>query len=522
MEGTMFDDDGFLSFPDEETTIKEKTAQVFKILIVDDEESVHEVTNMVLSPMSFHGRDLELYHAYSAQEGEKKLIENPDIAVLLLDVVMETDSAGLDLVKIIRDKLNNKLIRIILRTGQPGHAPEEDVIVNYDINDYRNKLELTTSKLFSSMITALRSYSDLVKIQRNKIGLEKVLSSTSSIIDMHSIDKFFAALLEQVLSLIHDEAAQTCSSSLSIYMSFFQEEKLIFDTGTGVFSDSENRQTLVKRKYGEKVLSKVRKQKHIKTDEYFIFHHANKLGNEMLIIFEGQTCDISIEDDLLNIFIKNIAITFDNLLMSNDIKESQKDTIFMLSEMAEQRSRETGKHVKRVAYFAKEIAEELGLSELEVEEVFTTAPMHDIGKIAISDTILQKPGALNDEEFELMKTHAQKGHDLLINSEKRLMRVASIVAQQHHEHFDGNGYPQGLRGENIHIYARITGLCDVFDALSTKRIYKDSWPLDKVFSFIQEQRAKQFDPEVTDAFFARKEKILALLEEHKDNISYLI
>jgi len=182
----------------------------------------------------------------------------------------------------------------------------------------------------------------------------------------------------------------------------------------------------------------------------------------------------------------------------------------------------TGKHVKRVAYFAKEIAEELGLSELEVEEVFTTAPMHDIGKIAISDTILQKPGALNDEEFELMKTHAQKGHDLLINSEKRLMRVASIVAQQHHEHFDGNGYPQGLRGENIHIYARITGLCDVFDALSTKRIYKDSWPLDKVFSFIQEQRAKQFDPEVTDAFFARKEKILALLEEHKDNISYLI
>jgi len=337
----MFDDDGFLSFPDEETTIKEKTAQVFKILIVDDEESVHEVTNMVLSPMSFHGRDLELYHAYSAQEGEKKLIENPDIAVLLLDVVMETDSAGLDLVKIIRDKLNNKLIRIILRTGQPGHAPEEDVIVNYDINDYRNKLELTTSKLFSSMITALRSYSDLVKIQRNKIGLEKVLSSTSSIIDMHSIDKFFAALLEQVLSLIHDEAAQTCSSSLSIYMSFFQEEKLIFDTGTGVFSDSENRQTLVKRKYGEKVLSKVRKQKHIKTDEYFIFHHANKLGNEMLIIFEGQTCDISIEDDLLNIFIKNIAITFDNLLMSNDIKESQKDTIFMLSEMAEQRSRET-------------------------------------------------------------------------------------------------------------------------------------------------------------------------------------
>jgi len=515
----MFDDDGFLSFADEEETIVEKTSLVYKILIVDDEPSVHDVTNLVLSPMSFHGRSLELYHAYSAAEGKQKLIENPDIAVLLLDVVMETDSAGLDLVKIIREELNNKLIRIILRTGQPGHAPEEEVIINYDINDYRNKLELTTSKLFSSMITALRSYSDLTKIQRNKIGLEKVLSSTSSIIDMHSIDKFFAALLEQVISLIHDESSQTCQSHLSIYMSFFQEEKLIFDAGTGLFDDKSTRKSIVNNKYGDKILSAVREHKYIKTDEYFIFHHENKLGNEMLIIFEGRTCDISIEDDLLNIFVKNIAITFDNLLMSNDIKESQKDTIFMLSEMAEQRSQETGKHVKRVAYFAKEIAQEIGLSELEVEEVFTTAPMHDIGKIAISDTILKKPGRLSDSEFELMKSHAQKGHDLLVNSEKRLMRVASIVAHQHHEHFDGGGYPQGLKGDEIHIYAQITGLCDVFDALSTKRIYKESWPLKDVFEFIENERDKQFNPKIIDAFFARKDRILELLEIHKDNIS---
>ncbi len=512
----MFDSNGFLNFIEETEHSKEKNSEVYKILIVDDEPSVHEVTNLVLAPMSFQGKELELYHAYSAIEGEEILKEHPDMAVLLLDVVMETDNAGLDLVKIIRDDLDNSLLRIILRTGQPGHAPEEDVIVNYDINDYRNKLELTTSKLFSSMITALRSYSDLVKIQKNKVGLEKVLASTSSIIDMHSIDKFFAALLGQVLTLIHDETSNSCSSMLSIYISFHQDEKPIFNTGTGIFSDADTRQEKVREKYGERVFDALREQQHIKTDDYFIFYHKNNLGNEMLIIFDGKTCDIGIEDDLLNIFVKNIAITFDNLLMSNDIKESQKDTIFMLSELAEQRSHETGKHVKRVAYFAKEIAEELGLSELEVEEVFTTAPMHDIGKISISDTILKKPGLLSVDEFEVMKSHAKKGYDLLVNSEKRLMRVASVVALQHHEHFDGAGYPQGLQGDEIHIYARITGVCDVFDALSTQRIYKEAWPLEKVFDYIEKEKSKQFDPVIVQAFFARKEKILKLVEEHKD------
>ncbi len=512
----MFDSNGFLNFTEEKEHSRKKNSEVYKILIVDDESSVHDVTNLVLASMSFQGKELELYHAYSAVEGEKILKEQPDMAVVLLDVVMETDNAGLDLVKTIREKLGNKLLRIILRTGQPGHAPEEEVIVNYDINDYRNKLELTTSKLFSSMITALRSYSDLVKIQKNKLGLEKVLASTSSILDIHSIDKFFAALLEQVLALIHDETSKSCSSSLSIYISFYQDQKPIFDTGTGIFGDVETRQEKVKEKYGDGVLDAVREQKYIKTDEYFIFYHKNNLGNEMLIILDGKTCDISIEDDLLNIFVKNIAITFDNLLMSNDIKESQKDTIFMLSELAEQRSQETGKHVKRVAYFAKAIAEELGLSELEVEEVFVAAPMHDVGKIAISDAILKKPGPLNEEEFELMKSHAKKGHDLLINSEKRLMRVASIVALQHHEHFDGGGYPQGLQNDEIHLYARITGLCDVFDALSTKRIYKDAWPLKEVFEYIEKGQSKQFDPAVVQAFLARKKQILELVEEYKD------
>ncbi|PHS59161.1 MAG: hypothetical protein COB17_01145 [Sulfurimonas sp.] len=512
----MFDDD-FLTFVDSKQEEK-KSSLKYKVLIVDDEESVHAVTKLVLGSMSFQGRSLEMFHAYSAKEGEEKLVEIDDIAVILLDVVMETDTAGLDLVKIIRDKLKNKIVRIILRTGQPGQAPEEEVIVNYDINDYKNKSELTTEKLFSSIVTALRSYSDIIKIERNKISLEKVLASTSFIINLHSLDTFFSGLMEQIVSLTNNECSLK-SNCVSVYMSFYKDNKLTFNTGTGIFKEKSKRTNLFDTKYKEVVSQTLNKRENIKTDEYYTVYHHNEDNTALLMLFEGDINSINIEDNLLNIFVKNMAITYDNLIMSNDIKESQKDTIFMLSEMAEQRSREMGKHVKRVAYFAKEIGEELGLSKNEVEELFIAAPMHDIGKIAIADRILKKPGKLDYDEFEIMKLHSQKGYDLLKNSEKRLMRTAAVVAHEHHERFDGHGYPQGLSGDKIHIYAKITAICDVFDALSSKRVYKEAWPLDKVLNLIKSEKGKQFDPKVVDAFLARLGTILEILEEYKDNIS---
>ena len=512
----MFDNDGEIVFASEEDeSIIHEEHLKYKLLIVDDEQSVHDVTTLVLDDMSFQDRKLEILHAYSAKEGEEILSRESDIAVILLDVVMETDTAGLDLVEVIRKKLKNDTIRIILRTGQPGHAPEEDVIVNYDINDYKNKTELTTEKLFSSIVTALRSYSDLVKIKRNKVGLEKVLNSTSSVINLRSIDKFFGGLLEQVLSLIHDESVIE-PDGLSVYLAFFKKTNILFNVGTGIFEDEESRNDKVFAKYEKELKEAVRAKDNIKTKECFILYHLNEDSNAILMLFDGDISNICIEDDLLNIYIRNIAITYDNLLKSEDIKESQKDTIFMLSELAEQRSRETGKHVKRVAYFAKEIALEIGLSDNEVEEIFTSAPMHDIGKIAISDMILKKPGKLTDEEFTIMKEHAQIGYEILKNSDKKLMRVASVVAQQHHERYDGKGYPRGLVADEIHIYAQITALCDVFDALGSKRVYKDAWPIDKVLELIKSERAKQFDPKVVDAFFARIDNILNIMEEHKD------
>ena len=161
------DDEDFLFAETEEDNLPISTEK-YKVLVVDDETTVHEMTTLALKNIEFRNKGLEFLHAYSAKEAKEILENTPDVAVIFLDVIMETDTAGLDLVKVIREELRNTTVRIILRTGQPGMAPEEEVIVNYDINDYKDKTELTVQKLFSSLISALRSYSDLLKIQKNK------------------------------------------------------------------------------------------------------------------------------------------------------------------------------------------------------------------------------------------------------------------------------------------------------------------------------------------------------------------
>ena len=511
----MFDQEGNFLFNDVEDNSVKVNKGSYKVLIVDDEPSVHEVSLLALQNITFKDKGLDIMHAYSANEAKGIIEKEEDIAVIFLDVVMETDTAGLDLVRVIRDEIKNTLVRIILRTGQPGQAPEEDVIVAYDINDYKNKTELTTQKLFSSLITALRSYSDLIKIQKNKKGLEKVLDSISSIVKLKDIDEFFSGLLEQVVSLTYVDVT-SCTDDIFAYIGFYKDDKLIFDTGTGKYDTKEARANEIEQKYAESIKKIFNNGEMIREEEHLLFFKQNDDQTAILLIMEGNVSSICLEDSLLEIFMNNAAITYDNLLLARDIKDSQKDTIFMLSEMAEQRSKETGKHVKRVAYIAYEIGEELNLNKNELEELFSSAPMHDIGKIAIRDGVLKKPGTLSDEEFDEMKLHTIRGYELLRNSEKSLMKQASIISHEHHEKWDGTGYPRGLKGEEIHINARIVALCDVFDALSNPRVYKEAWSMQKVFDLIKEERGKHFDPRVVDAFFSRLDKILQIHEELKD------
>lgn len=174
----------------------------WKVLIVDDDEQIHVVTKMVLGDMTFRDCPLQFLSAYSGQEGHAAIAANADLAVVFLDVVMETETAGLDLARDIRGSLCNDFVRIILRTGQPGQAPERRVIVDYDINDYKEKSELTSQKLFSAMVTALRSYTDIMTIERSRRGLEKIIEASASLFQIRSMELFLSGVLLQLGSLL--------------------------------------------------------------------------------------------------------------------------------------------------------------------------------------------------------------------------------------------------------------------------------------------------------------------------------
>lgn len=202
--------------------------------------------------------------------------------------------------------------------------------------------------------------------------------------------------------------------------------------------------------------------------------------------------------------------------LNEEIWQTQHEMLSLLGEVGETRSEETGNHVRRVAKYSRLLAQFYGLEDEEVKLLYSASPMHDIGKIGIPDRILLKPGKLDDDEYAIMKTHSALGYDILKNSKRPLLQAAAVIAHEHHEKWDGSGYPRALSGETIHIYGRITALADVFDALSCERVYKSAWEMDKIIEFIKSERGKHFDPNLVDMFMDNLDRFIAIAQEYKD------
>jgi putative two-component system response regulator len=204
---------------------------------------------------------------------------------------------------------------------------------------------------------------------------------------------------------------------------------------------------------------------------------------------------------------------------TTDLKSREKEMVLRLSRAAEHRDPETGQHLLRMANYSKLIARELGLSEVEQELILESAPMHDIGKVATPDAILLKQGKLTEEEFVIMKQHAQIGYSILSGSDSLLIRTAATLALSHHEKFDGSGYPNALKGEEIPLYGRIVAVADVFDALTSARPYKKAWTLEAAEKFLQDQTPSHFDPKCVEAFFRAWNEVLIIHDRYQDDQS---
>jgi putative two-component system response regulator len=192
------------------------------------------------------------------------------------------------------------------------------------------------------------------------------------------------------------------------------------------------------------------------------------------------------------------------------VKSASLETIYRLSVVCEFRDENTGTHIKRMSRYSAAVTRSMKLDEHTVETILYAAPMHDLGKVGIPDAILLKPSKLDPAEWEIMKQHTLIGAKILQDSDAEFIRLGAAIACSHHEKWDGSGYPKQLKGSEIPIAGRITAIADVFDALNSKRPYKDAFPVEKAFAIIREGRGSHFDPDVVDAFFAVQDEILSI------------
>jgi len=252
--------------------------------------------------------------------------------------------------------------------------------------------------------------------------------------------------------------------------------------------------------------------------------HENKLISEIQVLKEAFTSttdkfikDIKRQDKIMLRSDRRQQKEYDELMaLKIEIEDTQKEIVFTMGSIAESRSKETGLHVKRVAEYTYLFAKHYSLDDNECDMLKQASPMHDMGKVAIPDSILNKPGRFNDEERAIMDTHAQLGYDMLKHSSHSLLKMASIVAYEHHEKYNGKGYPNQTKGEDIHIYGRITALADVFDALGSARVYKEAWDDERIFKMFKEERGEHFDPKLVDIFFDNLEEFLHIRDTMKD------
>lgn len=242
---------------------------------------------------------------------------------------------------------------------------------------------------------------------------------------------------------------------------------------------------------------------------YVFFHYLLKPFSNLFDISKANSLDSVVDS------VKKALHTISYL--TKEAEKTEEEILLLLTNAGEKRSDETGKHIKRVAEYVGFLAALKKLPAYEVEIVKSASKLHDLGKIGIRDDVLHKHGKLTDEEYNEMKRHPIIGAELLEASNRPLIQAAKVICLEHHEKFDGTGYPYRRKGDEIHLYARITAIADVFDALSNDRCYKKAWNKEQIVSFFEEEKGKHFDPELTELFLNNVDKFYKIQTKYEDD-----
>lgn len=375
---------------DHDEPIIEKHDGEWKILIVDDDQEIHAVTKMALSDVIISNRSLNFLHAYSGSEAIDCLTEHNDIAMVLLDVVMETDDAGLNVAKDIRQQLNNDEVRIVLRTGQPGYAPEESVVKNYDINDYKTKTELTRSRLLTTVFSAVRSYQQLRTINENRRGLRKIIHSASNLMEKHSIVNFSEGVVTQLASLLGLRAEGIVGARAPS-----KDNEIVVLGAAGHFAGSINKNLseLKSQHIEESVQRCLQEKQHLQLDGATVFFIDGQDHQAAAYIETTQAIE-NYDHELLEVFLANIAIGFENANLFEELSTAayrdpltgvanRAEFIRRLQKLMEQKSYQQVAAIIDIDHFS-DVNDGLG---------------HDIGNVLLQSVALRLTEQLGEKVF---------------------------------------------------------------------------------------------------------------------------
>ena len=502
-----------------------KGVEYYKIVIADDEEEVHKMTKLVLRGFEMEGVKLQFFDTYSGRETIEFLEQNKNVAIVLLDIVMEEDDSGLQVIRYLRETLKNNLTRVVVRTGQPGKAPEEKIVVEYEVDDYKSKTELTVQKLYSMMHLCLRAHRNIKELSHSKDNLFRVINASQELYRYHSFSDFMNGMLRQIISLYDlDEALDSAGGLQSVIDSFAATQlgdtvKVLAATGKYAGAVQKPLSTEVCSPELLDLIETVSNG----PDSEAIFRQGDillifKRSADQLIcnyvVLETQLNPDNI--DIIRLFLDNFSLAIDNFMLNMNINETQNEIIFRIGEIVENRSDATANHLRRVSNIVKVLASKLNYNDEMCNTIMMASVMHDVGKIGISDEILLKPAKLTAEEFEIIKKHTTIGYNILKDSRLKLLKMAANIALYHHERYDGMGYPMGKKDGEIPKECEIVAVADVFDALVSKRCYKPKWAISEVIEYMKKSRGTQFAPDVVDALLKNIDTVLGIIKAYPD------
>ncbi len=486
-----------------------------QILLVAGDDDAHRQVREALGRLTFVQQPVRIVSAYTATEARARLRDNPTIAVVVIGLALTSPGAGLQLAGAIREDLDNRFIRIVLQADRPEACPHREVLDRYEINDCVVAGPGSAAALKSAVMLSLRHFREIRRCRRSQDGLLDILKASGDLFTQDNIDLIAERIIDGLASLLARAPgirdlrcllATEIDGTFRVQSQRFWGHRLLGEPLAAVLP-----------------VNAARMLPRVLADRCGVFctgGYIDVLSSDgtprHLIYLEWDRLDGTSERNLVRMFMANATLVYRNLTLNQAIIDTQKEIIHTLSEVVETRSSETANHVLRVGLLARQLAELYGLPANETDVLGMTAPMHDIGKVGIPDAILNKQDALTAAERLVIETHTNIGHSILARSNRYIMQAAAVVALQHHERWDGEGYPRRLRGERIHLHARITALVDVFDALLQARSYRAALPIEEVVAFLAAERGRAFEPRLVDLLLTNLDRFTAIRRTHPD------